>query len=121
MRCAGYNEKMIGRTYFGGDQVTQLNLVLYNTIKWPYQPKHSPSLCSILYQDHNEMPQFKVSTGYAGLSIGPDTMLVVVMSVVVAIVVVTVVVAVVVTVVVAVVVVVIVIVIRLMTTTLITK
>ena len=23
--------------------VTQLNLVLYNTIKWPYQPKHSPS------------------------------------------------------------------------------
>ena len=34
---------MIGRTYFGGDQVTQLNLVLYNSIKWPYQPKHSPS------------------------------------------------------------------------------
>ena len=34
---------MIGRTYFGGDQVTQFNLVLYNTIKWPYQPKHSPS------------------------------------------------------------------------------
>ena len=27
-----------------GDQVTQLNLVLYNTmIKWPYQAKHSPS------------------------------------------------------------------------------
>ena len=44
MRSAGYHEKMIGRTYFGGDQVTQLNLVLYNTIKWPYQPKHSPSL-----------------------------------------------------------------------------
>ena len=43
MRSAGYHEKMIGRTYFGGDQVTQLNLVLYNTIKWPYQPKHSPS------------------------------------------------------------------------------
>ena len=36
MRSAGYHEKMIGRTYFGGDQVTQLNLVLYNTIKWPY-------------------------------------------------------------------------------------
>ena len=45
MCSAGYHEKMIGRTYFGGDQVTQLNLVLYNTIKWPYQPKHSPSLC----------------------------------------------------------------------------
>ena len=44
MRSAGYHEKMIGRTYFGGDQVTQSNLVLYNTIKWPYQPKHSPSL-----------------------------------------------------------------------------
>ena len=29
MRSAGYHEKMIGRTYFGGDQVTQLNLVLY--------------------------------------------------------------------------------------------
>ena len=43
MRSAGYHEKMIGRTYFGGDQVTQLNLVLYNTIKWPYQSKHSPS------------------------------------------------------------------------------
>ena len=43
MRSAGYHEKMIGRTYFGSDQVTQLNLVLYNTIKWPYQPKHSPS------------------------------------------------------------------------------
>ena len=28
---------------FGGDQVTQLNLVLYSTIKWSYQPKHSPS------------------------------------------------------------------------------
>ena len=28
---------------FGGGLVTQLNLVLYNTIKWPYQPKHSPS------------------------------------------------------------------------------
>ena len=24
--------------------MTQLNLVLYNTIKWPYQPKHSPSI-----------------------------------------------------------------------------
>ena len=44
MRSAGYHEKMIGRTYFGGDQVTQLYLVLYNTIKWPYQPKHSPSM-----------------------------------------------------------------------------
>ena len=43
MHSAGYHEKMIGRTYFDGDQVTQLNLVLYNTIKWPYQPKHSPS------------------------------------------------------------------------------
>ena len=29
MRSIGYHEKMIGRTYFGGDQVTQLNLVLY--------------------------------------------------------------------------------------------
>ena len=36
MRSAGYHEKMVGRTYFGGDQVTKLNLVLYNTIKWPY-------------------------------------------------------------------------------------
>ena len=44
MRSAGYHEKMNGRTYFGGDQVTQLNLVLYNTINWPYQRKHSPSL-----------------------------------------------------------------------------
>ena len=44
MRSAGYHEKMTGRTYFGGDQVTQLNLVLYNTTKWPYKPKHSPSL-----------------------------------------------------------------------------
>ena len=43
MCSAGYHEQMIGRTYFGGDQVTQLNLVLYNTLKWPYQPKHSPS------------------------------------------------------------------------------
>ena len=43
MRSAGYHEKMIGRTYFGDDQVTQFNLVLYNTIKSPYQPKHSPS------------------------------------------------------------------------------
>ena len=43
MRSAGYHEKMIGRTYFGVDQVTQLNLVLYNTIKWPNQPKHNPS------------------------------------------------------------------------------
>ena len=43
MRSAGYHEKMIERTYFAGDQVTQLNLVLYNTIKWPYQPKHSTS------------------------------------------------------------------------------
>ena len=42
-RSAGYHENMNARTYFGGDQVTQLNLVLYNTIKWPYQPKHSPS------------------------------------------------------------------------------
>ena len=55
MRSAGYHEKMIGRTYyFGGDQVTQLNWVLYNTIKWPYQPKHNPSYASgdaIIYQD----------------------------------------------------------------------
>ena len=29
MRNAGYHEKMIGRKYFGGDQVIQLNLVLY--------------------------------------------------------------------------------------------
>ena len=43
MRSAGYHEKMIGRTCVGGDQVTQLNLVLYNTIKWPYQPKNIPS------------------------------------------------------------------------------
>ena len=43
VHTAGYHEKMIGRTYFGGDQVTQLNLDLYNTINWPYQPKHSPS------------------------------------------------------------------------------
>ena len=35
---------MIGRIYVGGDQVTQLNLVLYTTIKWPYQPKHNPCL-----------------------------------------------------------------------------
>ena len=35
MRCAGYHENMIGRTYFDGDQVTQFNLVLYSTIKWP--------------------------------------------------------------------------------------
>ena len=47
MRSAGYHEKMIGRTYFGGGQVTQLNLVLYNIIKWPYQPKHSTSNYSI--------------------------------------------------------------------------
>ena len=33
MRSVGDHEIMIGRTYFGGDQVTQLNLVLYNTIK----------------------------------------------------------------------------------------
>ena len=43
MRSAGYHEKIIGRTYFGGDEVTQFNLVLYNTIKWPYQSKHIPS------------------------------------------------------------------------------
>ena len=30
MRSAGYHEKMMGRTLFCGDQVTQLNLVLYN-------------------------------------------------------------------------------------------
>ena len=33
--AAGYHENMIGRTHFGADQVTQLNLVLYNTIKSP--------------------------------------------------------------------------------------
>ena len=44
MRSAGYHEKMIGRTNFGGDQ---LNLVFNNTIKWPYQPKHSPSYARI--------------------------------------------------------------------------
>ena len=49
MRSAGYHEKMIGRTCFGGDQVTQLNLVLYNTIKWPYQPKHSPSIFYFIF------------------------------------------------------------------------
>ena len=38
MRSSGYHEKRIGRTYVGGHQVTQLNLILYNTIKWPYQP-----------------------------------------------------------------------------------
>ena len=43
MRCAGYHEKMIGITYFGGDKVTQLNVVVYTTIKWACQPKHSPS------------------------------------------------------------------------------
>ena len=44
MRSAGYHEKMIGRKYFGAEQLTQLIcFVLYNTIKWPYQPKHSPS------------------------------------------------------------------------------
>ena len=32
MRSDGYHEKMIGRTYFGGDQVTQINLVLYNAV-----------------------------------------------------------------------------------------
>ena len=51
MHSAGYHEKMIGRTYFGGDQVNeviQFHVVLYNTIKWPYQPKHSPSSGSIL-------------------------------------------------------------------------
>ena len=36
--------------HFGGDKVTQLNLVLYNTIKWPYQPKHSPSYLIIIIQ-----------------------------------------------------------------------
>ena len=43
MRSAGYHEKMIVRTHFGVDQVTLLNLFLYNTIKWPYQTKHSPN------------------------------------------------------------------------------
>ena len=36
--------KWLEEHYFGGDQVTQLNFVLYNTIKWSYQPKHSPSV-----------------------------------------------------------------------------
>ena len=50
MRGAGYHEKIIGRTYFGGDQVTlELDLVLYNTIKWPYQPKHSPRILNATY------------------------------------------------------------------------
>ena len=49
MRSAGYHEKMIGRTYFGSDQVTQLNFVLYNTINWPYQPKHSPSSTGVWF------------------------------------------------------------------------
>ena len=48
MRSAGYHEKMIGRIYFGGDQVLQLNLVSYNTINRPYQPKHSPSILLVL-------------------------------------------------------------------------
>ena len=47
MRSAGYHETMIGRTYFGGDQVTHLNLVLYNTMKLPYQPKHTPSYSTL--------------------------------------------------------------------------
>ena len=41
MCSAGYHENTIGRTYVGGDQVTQFNLVLCNTIKLPYQSKHS--------------------------------------------------------------------------------
>ena len=49
MLSAGYHEKIIGITYFGGDQVTQLNLVLYNTIKLPYQPNHSLSLPWAVY------------------------------------------------------------------------
>ena len=28
MRSAGYHEKMIGRTYFGGNHVTQLNFTI---------------------------------------------------------------------------------------------
>ena len=55
MRSAGYHEKMIGRTYFGGDQLTQLNLVLYNTIKWPYQPKHSPSCFEVVIMYHSQL------------------------------------------------------------------
>ena len=64
MRSAGYHEKMIiGRTYFGGDQVTQLNLVLYNTIKWPYQPKHSTNFkqSSCRWQSCNDEMQYKIA------------------------------------------------------------
>ena len=43
MRSAEYHENMIGRTYVGGDHVTQLHLVVFNAITWPYYPKHSPS------------------------------------------------------------------------------
>ena len=43
MRSAGYHEKMIGRTYVGVDQVTQLNLVLYNT-----RPAKSPGISGSL-------------------------------------------------------------------------
>ena len=71
MRSAGYHEKMIGRTYFGGDQVTQLNLVLYNTIKWPYQPKHSPSLyvyCSYV----DDLPTCHGRSQSRGMGIAPS-------------------------------------------------
>ena len=37
MRSAGYHEKTIGRTYFGGDPI---KFSFVNTIKWPYQLKH---------------------------------------------------------------------------------
>ena len=46
---------MIGRTYFGGDQLTQVNLGLYNTIKWPYQPKHTPSCFEVVIMYHSQL------------------------------------------------------------------
>ena len=49
MRSAGYHEKMIGRTYFGGEQVTQLNLVLYNTDTVPSNGHTSLSTALVLY------------------------------------------------------------------------
>ena len=62
--CSAHDERLIMKlcmyvgyhdannvSNFGGDPVTQLygqkKLVLYNTIKWPYQPQHSPSLNTV--------------------------------------------------------------------------
>ena len=60
-RSAGYYEIMIGITYVGGDQVTHFNLVLYNTIKWPYQPKHRPSLIDNVDSASQKATQAEVS------------------------------------------------------------